>query len=118
MRRGGPLARRSPLKRKTRLAPVNRKRAAARRAEAFGGRGEAVRGMACLVGQGCHGRIHAAHVRSRGAGGTRRDLVPLCELHHREQHQRGIRTFEAAHGLDLSGEAARVAVELDARGIE
>lgn len=112
------MARRSPLKRKTRLAPVNPKRAAARRAEAFGERGEAVRAMACVVGQGCRGRIHAAHARSRGAGGTRRDLVPLCELHHREQHQRGIKTFEADHGLDLAGEAAKVAAELDARGIE
>ena len=28
-------------------------------------------------------------------------MVPLCRRHHREQHDHGLRSFEAEHGVDL-----------------
>lgn len=60
------------------------------------------------LGGGCLGRIHAAHVRSKGAGGVAEHLVPLCMLHHDESHVIGIRTFEARHELDLTAAARRL----------
>ena len=45
------------------------------------------------------------------------NLVPLCTGHHREQHDHGVQTFAARHGLDLLTHAHRIAAELDARGL-
>lgn len=95
------------------------------RAEDFGERAEAVRGLTCLAHTGwlsvgqqrCSGDIEAAHAKSRGAGGNRRHLVPLCQRHHREQHDRGVLTFQTTYRLDLRAEADRIATELDARGL-
>mgnify|MGYP001453131785 CR=1 FL=1 len=95
------------------------------RAEDFGERAEAVRGMRCLARREwweapqklCAGDIEAAHAKSRGAGGNRRHLVPLCQRHHREQHDRGVLTFQTTYRLDLRAEADRIAAELDARGL-
>lgn len=54
----------------------------------------------CVV-PGCRSRImDAAHCRSRGAGGTWRDIFPACHAHHMEQ-ERGIVTFQEKHGLNL-----------------
>lgn len=118
LKRGGWLRRRKPMNR------VNRERKARRSAENFGDRAPIVREMACL----CHGKggeagnpcappMQAAHARSRGARGTRRDLVPLCAQHHFEQHHRGIETFERLYGVDLGAEAERIAAELDEMGV-
>lgn len=113
-----PIKRRTPLTRRTRLRPVNRERRLERYAAAYGDRGALVRAMPCVCrGNECEGPIEAAHVRSRGAGGTRRDLVPLCSRHHLQQHSKGIRTFECETGIDLAAAAARIAAELDRRGI-
>lgn len=117
MRRG------KPPQRKTWINRVNRERRAKLYARNFGEggeRGEVVRSMACLArGDGrCSGPIEAAHVVARGMGGcnsSSRQLVPLCRGHHREQGDRGIRTFEARHGLDLDAEARRVAEVVDER---
>ena len=97
------------------------------RVEDFGERAEAVRGMRCLAWREeslrydpqrmCSGDIEAAHAKSRGAGGNRRHLVPLCQRHHREQHDRGVLTFQTTYRLDLRAEADRIATELDARGL-
>ena len=97
----------------------NRKRAAKRRAEDFGERGEAVRAMPCLIAaqHTCGGKMEAAHAKSRGAGGDRRHLLPLCSRAHREQHDRGVLTFQTTYQVDLLVEADRVAGELDARGL-
>lgn len=111
LRRAGPLKRHSPLRR------WNRERAAKRFEVAFGERGALVRKLPCLVGQGCYGCIEAAHARSRGAGGTRRDLVPLCFAHHSEQHRIGRQSFELKHGLNLADTARQIAADLDARGV-
>ncbi|MCA9636547.1 MAG: hypothetical protein KC420_11020 [Myxococcales bacterium] len=91
------------------------------KADAYGLRGDPVRALGCLCRGGlswspCGGPTEAAHVRSRGAGGTRRDLVPLCQRHHSEQHRIGIKTFAERHSLDLTAEAQRIAVELDRQG--
>ena len=84
----------------------------------FGPRAELIRAMACGValvrmarhGQtrhdaeflsGCSGPIDPHHVRSRGAGGTARDLVPLCRIHHSMFHTFGRHTFDEKFGTDL-----------------
>ena len=47
--------------------------------------------------------VEAAHVRSRGAGGDDvGNIVPLCAAHHREQHTRGIKTFQTKYRIDLT----------------
>lgn len=52
----------------------------------------------CLCGKPA---AHAHHVKSRGAGGTADDLVPLCVSCHTEIHWVGIKTFELENGVDL-----------------
>jgi hypothetical protein len=93
------------------IAPKNRKRSAAALDQDFGEEAKTVRALPCLVAGCCMGPSEPAHVKSRGAGGGRFDIVPLCHAHHREQHSRGIRTFSKIYGLDLRLEADRVALE-------
>lgn len=140
-----PLAQGQAITRSTRLAPVNRERKAKVFARNFGERAKAVRAMVCLViarnatvALGTVNRyeawehsasrcsswlVQAAHVRARGMGGAkgdRRDLVPLCDRHHREsgEFRTSQRTdFERRYGLDLQAEAARIAAELDEKGL-
>lgn len=53
-------------------------------------------------------RVHAAHVRSRGAGGADpNNLVPLCALHHAEQHTIGTKAFEARARINLTRDAKK-----------
>ena len=60
-----------------------------------------VKGLSCSV-PGCYSNpCDNAHIRSRGAGGTYRDIIPLCRYHHVEQHTAGIKTFAFKYGLDL-----------------
>ena len=60
--------------------------------------------------------IEIAHVRSRGAGGNDfGNVVDLCSHHHREQHQIGIRSFEAKYNIDMAQEAQRLATEWNNR---
>ncbi len=106
MSRGKVLARnRKPV------APKNRKRSAAALDQDFGEEAKTVRALPCLVAGCCGTPVEPAHVKSRGAGGGRFDIVPLCHVHHREQHSRGIRTFAKIYSLDLRLEADRVALE-------
>lgn len=51
----------------------------------------------------------AAHYVSRGAGGKSSECVPLCANHHREQHDHGIKTFQATHNVILEVVAGRYA---------
>ena len=95
------------------------KTTAARRAERkkkrhekqYGERAVAIKAMRCCVPGCAHWPSDAAHVKSRAAGGTKRDLVPLCHEHHMEQHSTGIKTFQEKHGIDL----ALIAAEIDRR---
>jgi hypothetical protein len=69
------------------------------------------------------GPTQAAHARARGMGGAkgdRRDLVPLCHRHHAQAGELGTSeraAFERLHDISLTAEAARIAAELDAKGI-
>lgn len=113
-----PLHRKTPMRRTGRIKSTNPKRRRESFVRNFGERGEAVRAMRCLVGIGCRGPVQAAHVKARGMGGRggdRRSLVPFCAGHHDEQSRRGVKTFAAAHQLNLDAEAERIAHELDAR---
>jgi len=99
---------RTPLNRKTPIKKANAKRKRTRfaRAYASGDNVARIQAMPCVV---C-GRApsEAAHVRSRGAGGTWRDIVPLCRDHHRIQHAMGIRSFEERFDVDLAAIAATI----------
>jgi hypothetical protein len=74
-----------------------------------------VRGHCCSVGgasgNGCDGRIEAAHVRIGGQAGISQKpgddrTIPLCTGHHGEQHQIGETSFERKHGIDMAKIAA------------
>lgn len=96
-----PKARR-PMRRAN---PRRRRRALA---EDFGDLADVVRTLPCCVAGCTRGPSDPAHVHSRGAGGHAwikvgeqlvGNLAPLCREHHREQHQRGARTFYARHSF-------------------
>lgn len=89
------------LPRYTRIRQRNPERARRRRAEAFGLQARLARLMLCAVPTCARTPCEAAHVLSRGAGGTDRDCAPLCHLHHRLQHQVGIETFQRRFNVDL-----------------
>jgi hypothetical protein len=65
-----------------------------------------VASLPCAV-DGCRAHnIVAAHVRMNTGGGTAMKpgdqwTVPLCWVHHSEQHQDGHRTFNEKYNLDL-----------------
>jgi hypothetical protein len=109
------LARRTPLRSKSALRrsrpvkPVNRKRKTKRYARDFGDEADLVRAMPCLITGTTPSE--PAHVTSRGAGGGCFDLVPLSPAMHRQQHEVGIESFQACHGLDLRAEADRIALD-------
>lgn len=110
------------LQTKTRINPVNHKRAKGMRERNFPDRTGHER---CLIADkasvmlgaipagwsGCWGGIDPAHVTPRGHGGcnsSKDDVVWLCRGHHTEQEGRSAR-FEAVYGVDLEEEAAKVA---------
>lgn len=77
-----------------------------------------VRGHACSVGgasgQGCGGRMEAAHVRSGTDGGmgvkpSDTYTIPLCSDHHAEQHRIGESAFERRRGIDMKAIAEGLA---------
>jgi hypothetical protein len=62
----------------------------------------------------CSGPIECAHVRTRGAGGDDRgNTVPLCRRHHRQQHDEGIKSFQAIYDLDLAAIAKQLELAYD-----
>ena len=67
---------------------------------------KAIQEMPCLVCR--RSPCHAHHHPTKGAGGTWRDLTPLCPVCHGEFHSQGQRTFQEKHGLDLREEARAV----------
>ena len=101
---------------RSRIKPANPERLAKRRELQFGDAAELVRWMPCCV-PACIARLPSDphHAKSRGAGGTSADLVPLCHPHHVEIHAVGRRTFERAHGVELATEAERIAGMLESR---
>ena len=97
---------------RTPIRRVNPARLKKLREVQYGEHAERIRELPCLVaeygGRGCDGRVEAAHVKSRGAGGLAKDLVPLCTGHHRELHDHGVKTFQCTQMLDLASEADRL----------
>lgn len=70
-----------------------------------------IRWTGCVV-RGCNRTpVRACHRKSRGAGGTWRDLFGGCDDHHAEQHAVGNREFERRHGLDLAAVCDRNVME-------
>ena len=74
-----------------------------------------VRGHECACAKqgGCSGKVQSAHVDYAGGKGmgtkvADRFSVPLCDAHHREQHNMGWTSFEMKHGIN----ALRIANEL------
>ena len=97
-----------------RRKPMKRRNEARRRRaflEAYGGDyADLIRALPCIIAE-CNAwswTIQASHVKSRGAGGKAKDLVPMCPDHHSEMHTLGIRTFESNYSIDLATEAARL----------
>lgn len=110
MKRGGP------LQRKTRMRARNPKRGHKFPHLVDGPYREWIRSLTCeaVESGGCNGTVQAAHVRTRGAGGADRgNLVPLCAKHHGLQHDMGIKSFQAAYGLDMKAIAAKLALAYD-----
>jgi hypothetical protein len=76
-----------------------------------------VRGFVCSVwhvsgpSDPCSGKVEAAHVRTGTDGGTGMKpsdswAIPLCNEHHREQHQIGEPAFERKYGIKMKEIAA------------
>ena len=99
---------RTPLKRKTYLRRVNRQRRKKLYEIQFGDYAQIIRGMGCCLEHCRFVPADPAHVKSRGAGGTKTDLVPLCHEHHRQQHQWGILKFQHVYKIDLAEIAAQL----------
>lgn len=50
--------------------------------------------------------VQAAHIKSRGAGGSDHgNVVPLCLWHHAKQHSMGTTSFETFYSVNLQHEA-------------
>lgn len=100
--------RRTPLRARKRPEPINRDRRGKLSLKQYGEDSFILwlHGLVCGI-PGCEARdVEQAHAKSRGAGGTWRDSLPLCRAHHREQHQLGLLTFETKYGVDLRSLAA------------
>ena len=88
LKRGKPLTRktrlartRASLERKGRINPVNRKRRKKAYARNFGDYADVIRGLPCDT-CGAPPPSDPSHAKSRGAGGSRRHLVPQCRVCH------------------------------------
>ncbi|MCA9329230.1 hypothetical protein KDA11_01160, partial [Candidatus Saccharibacteria bacterium] len=89
----------------------NQEKAAKRKQHNFGvdERITIINAMPCCVDGCTRSPSVNMHTRSRGAGGTYRDIIPACQMHHDESHRLGIKTFATKYGLDLSTLAASIA---------
>jgi hypothetical protein len=76
-----------------------------------------VRGFCCSVavkhGDSCGGKIEAAHVRIGTDGGTSLKpsdcwALPLCSVHHAEQHRIGERSFETKYSINMKSLAEKL----------
>jgi len=100
MKRNSPFRRRSGLINKINAARRSKRFKRYYHSEAYV---VAVKATPCCV---CGRRpTHSHHLRSKAAGGTVKDLVPLCERHHSEFHNTGTRTFQTKHDIDLTEHA-------------
>lgn len=112
------MLRRTPLKRRKRVNPVNPERREREFARAFGSleRCYYVSQLACVV-PWCRqrGPMENAHIETGGVGrkADATKVVPACEPHHRTgpiAMHHGIETFQDEYAIDLE-EAARLTEE-------
>jgi hypothetical protein len=73
-----------------------------------------IRTLPCSVA-GCNGASVPAHVRQHTGGGSGlkppdRFTVPLCHVHHMEQHRIGHVRFDARYQVDLRALSIELAV--------
>ena len=61
-----------------------------------------------MMGRRVPPRSDPAHMKSRGAGGDARHLVPLCRDCHMRQHSKGIITFFAENNVSDHMELAEI----------
>jgi len=101
MRRRKYLRSKTPIRRKTPLRAVNPERRRWLYEHQYGGYADIIRSLACCV---CWrpGPSDPHHVRSRNAGGSKRDLVPLCRQCHDRYHSIGRNTFAERFNVDLA----------------
>ena len=61
-----------------------------------------VRSLPCSICYRTRG-VEAAHIGRRGMAqkSSDREAIPLCSLHHREQHRIGLRQFSTSYELDI-----------------
>lgn len=72
--------------------------------EQFGDYADLIRAMQCIVCD--HGPADPHHTKSRGAGGDKSSLIPLCRRCHALLHTMGRHSFEQRFLIDLEAEAA------------
>ena len=113
------MKRSAPPRRKTALKPGRytlqkpkpksvrrrRRRAAGRYKRQFGAHASFLRSLSCCC-CGDRRNLHVHHVKTRGAGGTWRDTVPLCPSCHAFAHQHGNQALELLWEVDLAADAA------------
>ena len=106
LRPGKPLVRKTALKRASLQLKPDPERAQERFARHFGPEGY----RAWLLTHSCaacgNSATDQAHVRSRGAGGTWTDTVPMCRSCHVLQHTKGWRPLWEATGRSRDDLAA------------
>jgi len=113
LRRSTSLRSRSAPKARKPVRRVNRQRKARNFDRAYGGakRRAWLVSHPCIIGGnrrlGCRGVIVPAHTKGGGMGhkGDAKYNVPMCDGHHQESH-RGVQTFAAKYGVNLSAIAA------------
>jgi len=103
------IERHTPLRQGKPLARVNPARKKKLHEKQFGNYAELVRSLPCVVCDRSPCDPH--HVRSRGAGGDKSDLCPLCRRCHALLHTMGRESFEHRFQLDLEAEAATLWAE-------
>ncbi len=117
LRRRKPMERK-PIKRsrvglwcRVLIRRVNKERRAKLYARNFGPKATWIRSLACAT-CGANDQIQAAHIRSRGAGGSSVDLIPQCAPCHGQWHALGRLTFCARFGVTL-GDLQQLAADLE-----
>lgn len=65
----------------------------------------------CRPTSGSRSEIQCDHTPTRAAGGTWRQMVPLCLYHHRLKHDVGVESFQAFYGIDLDAIATAMVLQ-------
>lgn len=101
------------LKRSGHIKKKNKARADKKFARNFGSEARVllIKRKRCIIGKGCEGATENAHTVPRGmggAGGSYKDIVPLCTKHHALLDSVGPAKFEEQFGLSLEKAAKEI----------